>query len=114
MIFIVTYISVIERTKEIGVLRAIGGRRKDITSLFILESGMIGGLAGLFSVACSLFISIIANLIMKNSIGYNIIELNVWIYLICFALSVVIGVGSGLLPSLQAANLDPVEALRNE
>ncbi len=114
MIFIVTYISVIERTKEIGVLRAVGGRRKDVTTLFIFESGMIGAMAGLIAVIFSLFISIVANLIMNSSIGSNLINLNPLTYIICFIVSIVIGVGSGLIPSLQAANLDPVEALRSE
>lgn len=114
MIFIVTYISVIERTKEIGVLRAVGGRRKDVTRLFVLESGMTGAFAGLIAVVFSLFISIVANLIMNSSVGGNLISINVLTYLICFAISIVIGIGSGLMPSLQAANLDPVEALRSE
>lgn len=112
MIFIVTYISVIERTKEIGVLRAVGGRRKDVTRLFVLESGMIGAIAGLIAVIFSLFISIVANLIMNSSVGGNLITINVFTYLICFVMSIVIGIGSGLMPSLQASNLDPVEALR--
>ncbi len=114
MIFIVTYISVIERTKEIGVLRAVGGRRKDVTTLFILESGMIGAIAGIIAVIFSLFISVVANLIMKSSVGSNLINLSVLTYVICFIVSIVIGVGSGLMPSLQAANLDPVDALRSE
>ncbi len=114
MIFIVTYISVIERTKEIGVLRAVGGRRKDVTTLFILESGMIGAIAGIIAVIFSLFISIVANLIMKSSVGGNLITLSVLTYFICLVVSVIIGIGSGLMPSLQAANLDPVEALRSE
>ena len=114
MIFIVTYISVIERTKEIGVLRAVGGRRKDVTRLFVLESGMIGAIAGLIAVIFSLFISIVANLIMNSSVGGNLITINVFTYLICFVMSIVIGIGSGLMPSLQASNLDPVEALRCE
>ncbi len=114
MIFIVTYISVIERTKEIGVLRAVGSRRKDVTTLFILESGIIGGFAGFIAVIFSIFISVVANLIMKSSIGSNLIDISVLTYLICFITSIIIGVGSGLMPSLQAANLDPVEALRSE
>ena len=50
MIFIVTYISVIERTKEIGILRAVGGRRKDVTALFVLESLLLGAIAGLAAI----------------------------------------------------------------
>ena len=114
MIFIVTYISVIERTKEIGVLRAVGGRKKDVTGLFVLESGMIGALSGFIAVLGALFISIVANLIMKNYLSSTLIAINPIVYLVCFAVSVAVGIGSGLMPSLQAASLDPVEALRSE
>ena len=114
MIFIVTYTSVVERTKEIGVLRAVGGRRKDVTLLFILESAIIGAFAGLIAVVFSLFISIVANLIMNSYVGSWIVSLNVITYVCCFVASVAVGIGSGLLPSMQAANLDPVESLRSE
>ena len=114
MIFIVTYTSVVERTKEIGVLRAVGGRRKDVTVLFILESAIIGAFAGLIAVVFSLFISIVANLIMNSYVGSWIVSLNAVTYVCCFVASIAVGIGSGLLPSMQAANLDPVESLRSE
>ena len=114
MIFIVTYTSVVERTKEIGVLRAVGGRRKDVTLLFILESAIIGAFAGMIAVVFSLFISIVANLIMNNYVGSWIVSLNAITYVCCFVASIAVGIGSGLLPSMQAANLDPVESLRSE
>ena len=114
MIFIVTYTSVVERTKEIGVLRAVGGRKKDVTLLFILESAMIGAFAGLIAVVFSLFISIVANLIMNQYVGSWLVSLNAVTYLCCFAASVAVGIDSGLLPSMQAANLDPAESLRSE
>lgn len=114
MIFIVTYTSVVERTKEIGVLRAVGGRKKDVTLLFILESAMIGAFAGLIAVVFSLFISIVANLIMNQYVGSWLVSLNAVTYLCCFAASVAVGIGSGLLPSMQAANLDPAESLKSE
>lgn len=114
MIFIVTYTSVVERTKEIGVLRAVGGRRKDVTLLFILESAIIGAFAGLIAVVFSLFISIVANLIMNSYVGSWIVSLNAITYVCCFVASIAVGIGSGLLPSMQAANLDPVESLRSE
>lgn len=114
MIFIVTYTSVVERTKEIGVLRAVGGRKKDVTLLFILESAIIGAFAGLIAVVFSLFISIVANLIMNQYVSSWLVSLNAVTYLCCFAASVAVGIGSGLLPSMQAANLDPVESLRSE
>ena len=114
MIFIVTYISVIERTKEIGILRAVGGRRKDVTNLFMLESLILGGIAGVVAITLSLFISIVANAIMSSSLSVNLLSYNVLTYFIGLLISVVISVGSGLIPSLQAANLDPVESLRTE
>lgn len=114
MIFIVTYTSVVERIKEIGILRAVGGRRKDVTLLFLLESAIIGGFAGLIAVIFSLFVSIVANVIIDQYIGSWIVSLNVVTYICCFAASVAVGIGSGLLPSVQAANLDPVESLRSE
>ena len=68
----------------------------------------------LFAVLFSLFVSIAANLIMNSYVGAWIVSLNAVVYVCCFAASVAVGIGSGLLPSLQAANLDPVESLRNE
>ncbi len=114
MIFIVTYISVVERTKEIGVIRAVGGRKKDVTLLFVLESGIIGLASGVIAVVVSLFLSIVANLAMGSAVAGGIMPYNVWIYLIGLVISVVISVASGLIPSMQAAQLDPVDALRSE
>jgi len=114
MIFIVTYISVIERTREIGVLRAVGGRKKDITVLFVSESFIIGLMAGIIAIIVALFISIVANIAIKSAISVSIIDINVWVYLLGLAISLIASVGSGLMPSMQAANLDPIEALRSE
>ncbi|MCD8372434.1 MAG: ATP-binding cassette domain-containing protein, partial [Clostridia bacterium] len=112
MIFIVTYISVIERVKEIGILRAVGGRKKDVTRLFITESAIIGATSGLLAIVVSLFISIVANLVMSSYLSGTIIAYNVLVYLIGFVVSVAISVVSGLMPAMQAAQQDPAEALR--
>ncbi len=114
MIFIVTYISIIERTKEIGVLRAVGGGKGDVSKLFVCESALLGVFSGLIAVALALFIGIAANLIMKSYISYALVELNVVYYLIGIVASILLAVGSGLVPALSAANLDPVDALRCE
>ncbi len=114
MIFIVTYISIIERTKEIGVLRAVGGGKGDVSKLFVCESALLGFLSGLIAVALALFIGIAANLIMRNYVSYALVELNVGYYLIGIGASIILAVGSGLIPALSAANLDPVDALRCE
>lgn len=114
MIFIVTYISVIERTKEIGILRAVGGRKKDVVWLFLLESAIIGTAAGLIAVVFSLLISIAVDLILQSYLSMWIIKLNPIVYVICFLVSILVSVGSGMAPSVQASGLDPVEALRSE
>ncbi len=114
MIFIVTYISVIERTKEIGVLRAVGGGKGDVSKLFVLESALLGLLSGLIAVGLAVFIGVTANLIMKSYVSYALVELNVLYYLLGIGASVLLAVGSGLVPALSAANLDPVDALRCE
>ncbi len=114
MIFIVTYISVVERTKEIGIIRAVGGRKKDVTLLFVLESGILGAISGVIALVLSLFLTVVANLAMGSTIPGGIVAYNVWAYLIGLVVSVSISVASGLIPSLQASQLDPVDALRSE
>ena len=114
MIFIVTYISVIERTKEIGILRAVGGRKKDVVWLFLLESAIIGTAAGLIAVVFSLLISITVDLILQSYLSMWIIKLNPIVYVVCFLVSILVSVGSGMAPSVQASGLDPVESLRTE
>ena len=115
MIGIITYVSVVERIKEIGVIRSLGGRKRDVSNLFIAETAIIGLLAGLIGVGATYLISIVVNLILKPLIDYpNIAALPVSnaIFLVC--LSIGLTLISGLAPAKSAANKDPVVALRTE
>lgn len=118
LIGIITYISVIERTKEIGVLRAIGARKKDIGRLFQAEAFIIGLTAGLIGVITAYLLTIPTNIILNNAfpdqnIG-NIANLTIWIAILLVVLNVALTMLSGLLPSSIAARKNPVEALRSE
>ena len=115
MIGIITYISVVERIKEIGVIRSLGGRKRDVSNLFIAETFIIGLLAGLIGIGATYLISAIVNVILKPLIGYaNIAALPIGnaIFLVC--LSIGLTLISGLAPASSAAKKDPVVALRTE
>ena len=115
MIGIITYVSVVERIKEIGVIRSLGGRKKDVSHLFNAETFIIGSLAGLFGVGVTYLISIIINLILKPLINYSsIAALPIGQAIILVLLSVGLTSISGLIPARSAAKKDPVVALRTE
>ncbi len=115
MVGIITYVSVVERTKEIGILRSVGARKKDIKLLFIAETFMIGLAAGLAGIIITYLISLVINLIVSAvfAIG-TIAALPVWQALIMVAVSVALTLISGLIPAAAAAKKDPVVALRTE
>lgn len=114
MIFIVLYISVIERTKEIGVLRAIGGSKGNIKTIFLFEAGFLGAIAGGIAVVLSLAIAIIVN-VCTASLGVNIVAYSYGLYYFAgLALSILLSVCAGIAPASYAAALDPVESLRRE
>ena len=115
MIGIITYVSVVERIKEIGVIRSLGGRKRDVSNLFIAETAIIGLLAGLIGIAATYLISVIVNLILTPLINYSgIASLPAGnaIFLVC--LSIGLTLISGLAPAKSAAKKDPVVALRTE
>ena len=115
MIGIITYVSVVERIKEIGVIRSLGGRKKDVSHLFNAETFIIGLLAGLIGVGATYLISIIVNLILKPLIGYaHIAALPISNAIILVLLSIGLTLISGLIPARSAAKQDPVVALRTE
>lgn len=114
MILVVLYISVIERTKEIGILRAVGARKKDIKNIFIVESALIGLLGGVIAIISALLISNIGNAFLIEKFNTAIININIKYLLIGLAVSVVVSIIAGLIPSTKASKLDPVESLRYE
>ncbi len=115
MIGIITYISVLERTKEIGVLRALGARKKDISRVFNAETLVIGLIAGLFGVVVTYLLTLPINAILfaLTEIA-GLAQLEFWHALSLVAISCLLTVVAGLIPSRIAAKKDPVVALRSE
>ncbi|MBQ8381071.1 MAG: ABC transporter ATP-binding protein/permease [Clostridia bacterium] len=115
MIGIITYVSVVERIKEIGVIRSLGGRKKDVSHLFNAETFIIGLLAGLIGILATYAISFVVNLILKPLINYaSIAALPLSQAVILVAISIGLTLISGLIPASSAAKKDPVVALRTE
>ena len=115
MIGIITYISVLERTKEIGILRAIGASKKDVGRVFNAETLIVGLAAGLIGIGVTLILTIPANIIIKNLTDIsNIANLPVMGAIALILISVFLTMFAGLVPSRVAANKDPVESLRSE
>ena len=115
MIGIITYVSVVERVKEIGVIRSLGGRKRDVSALFNAETFIIGLLAGFIGVVATYGISAVVNIILTPLIGYpNIAALPVSDAIVLVTLSVALTLISGLIPAKSAAKKDPVVALRTE
>ena len=116
MIGIITYISVLERTKEIGILRAIGASKKDVSRVFNAETFIIGLAAGLIGIFMTVLLNIPINIIVHDLTG--ILSLKSELPMVGGAALVLISVGltfiAGLIPSSLAAKKDPVEALRTE
>lgn len=115
MIGIITYISVLERTKEIGILRAIGASKKDISRVFNAETFIVGLVSGTLGILSTLLLSIPINAIIEHLAGLpNVAQLPVDGAIILVTISVVLTLISGLIPSKIASRKDPVEALRTE
>ena len=116
MIGIITYISVMERTKEIGVLRAIGASKRNISQVFNAETFIIGLCSGLIGVGLTLLLNIPINMIIHHLTGNLAInaQLPVANGVVLIILSMVLTLIGGLIPSSKAAKKDPVIALRSE
>jgi putative ABC transport system permease protein len=116
MIGIITYISVLERTKEIGILRAIGASKRNISNVFNAETFIIGLFAGLLGVGISALLLIPGNAVIHHFVGANDVNAIMPIpgAIILVILSVVLTFIGGLIPAKKASRKDPVLALRTE
>ena len=115
MIGIITYISVLERTKEIGILRSIGASKKDISRVFNAETLIIGASAGILGILVTIILNIPINLIINNLAGVSsIAKLPISGAIILVIISILLTVIAGLIPAKMASKKDPVEALRTE
>jgi putative ABC transport system permease protein len=101
--------SVTERTREIGIRRALGARRRDIIVQFLVETVLLSGIGGIMGVLLGITIP----LIVSHAAGMKTI-ITLWSPLLAFSISALVGVIFGIYPAVRAANMDPVEALRNE
>ncbi len=116
MIGIITYVSVMERIKEIGVIRALGGRKKDVSHLFNAETFIIGFLSGAFGIAITYLIQFVLNTVIHANFPSitAIAALPIPSALIVILISVLLTVVAGFIPARSAARKDPVVALRTE
>ena len=112
MIAVITYISVVERIKEIGVIRSLGGRKRDVASLFVMENLLTGLFSGLFGVGITYVLQIVLNIVLKALYGVAIANFTFGTAAIMVGVSVLLSVLSGAVPSQSAAHKDPVVALR--
>ena len=115
MIGIITYISVLERTKEIGILRAIGASKKDISRVFNAETIIEGSISGILGILVTVILNIPINILIKHLVGIsNISKLPVVSGFVLVLISIGLTFIAGLIPSRFASRKDPVEALRTE
>jgi len=115
MISIITYTSVIERTKEIGVLRSVGASKRDVSRVFNAETTIIGFLAGVFGVGIAYLLTIPIGLLLKALTGVaGLATLNPIPAVVLIVISVVLTFVAGLVPASIASKKDPVLALRSE
>ncbi|MGL5378877.1 ATP-binding cassette domain-containing protein [Clostridium sp.] len=114
MILVVLYISVVERTKEIGLLRAIGARSKDIKRIFVSEAFLIGLSSGIIGLTGAFLISLIVNKGSMEIFDIEVMNITLTYALSGVAISTIVSMTAGLFPAKKASKLDPVDSLRTE
>ena len=115
MIGIITYISVLERTKEIGILRSIGASKKDISRVFTAETLIIGLGSGIIGILITILLNIPINIVLKKILDVsNISALPIAGAILLVLISILLTLLGGLIPSRIASKKDPVVALRSE
>lgn len=115
MVIIVQYMSVAERTKEIGILRAIGAKKQDVRNIFLMEAGIIGTAAGVLGItvagACGMIINNVIHELMKES-AFDLYQINGLVLFGCLAVGVTLCLMAGYMPARQAASVDTIEVLK--
>lgn len=107
--------SVLERVKEIGIIKSIGARNSDIFGIFLFESGFLGFIAGVIGVLVGLGLASVGGLVLDN-LGYGFLQPSfpIWLFLSCIAFATITGAISGVWPAINASRINPVDALRYE
>lgn len=115
MVIIVQYMSVAERTKEIGILRAIGAKKQDVRNIFLMEAGIIGTAAGVLGItvagACGMIINNVIHELMKEN-AFELYQINSLVLFGCLAVGVILCLMAGYMPARQAASVDTIEVLK--
>ena len=112
--------SILERTREIGIMKSVGGSENEIKFIFFVEAGCIGLIGAIFGLALGWLVTRIANSIMNSAIiksDLGTVELfwfPVWLILGAIAFSIIISLAAGMYPAIRAARIDPVKALRHD
>ena len=119
MMAVITYVSVLERTREIGILRACGARKRDVSTLFETECFLVGGIAGLLGVLFAYLLSLPLNVIVRSLFSSvialpDMAVLSPWIAVALVASAIVLALIAGFIPSRLAAKKDPAKAIRSE
>ncbi len=117
MIKIVLHTNVVERTKEIGIMSAIGASKKDIKRIFVVEAGILGAISGVIGIVCGSIIGHIINIVVEGKLSdmsFNLYQMDAKTILICMILSVIVTIAAGRKPAKKATKVEPVEALRYE